>query len=257
MRSAQTWPRELGALDYPKRKGLLSALAREMILQGLSAIHENDVDEIFRAQLADYALEELDPTDVRRALVERSGLLQESSEASLEFLHNTLKEYLAAERFANQDEYAVLAKNCEEESWQPVLLFAVALPRDGSSFSTHLVKGVLEKTPLESTPVSRKKSDKAKAAAVRAKQFFFIRCAMAAYQVKDERAREALQTISARLLPPKGLTEAEVLASCGDDLAPYLTRKEEQSASVRAACVPGVGVDRYSTSGTSALRVHA
>lgn len=88
-------------LNYRIRQGLLSKLAHHMVLSGESAIAEGEADAQIAEALRSYNLSDIEATRVRRALVERSGLLQESSAQRIEFLHNTLKDFLATERFVN------------------------------------------------------------------------------------------------------------------------------------------------------------
>jgi predicted NACHT family NTPase len=99
--------------------------------------------------LISYQLVDIRPERALQLLMERSGLLQESNDNSIEFLHNTLKEYLAAERFVNRGEVNLLADHCHDETWQPVILFALALPREGSDFATRMVQLIRDKTPLQ------------------------------------------------------------------------------------------------------------
>jgi hypothetical protein len=231
-----------GKINFRTRKGLLSKLAHHMVLSGVSAISETEADEQLAEALKSYGLNELEPTTLRRALVERSGMLQESSEQRIEFLHNILKEFLAAERFVNMGDVQIMANYTDDPAWQPVILFAVALPRDGSSFATELVRAILEKTPLNSLGRGRSKEAKAEAAKLRSQQFFFFRCVTNAYQLNDLDIAKAFKKLSQQLLPPQNKTDAEALATCGEAVVPYLKYRRTWSATVRAACVRTLGL---------------
>ncbi|MBD1872113.1 leucine-rich repeat domain-containing protein [Nodosilinea sp. FACHB-131] len=231
-----------GKIDFRIRKGLLSKLAYHMVLCGVSAISETEADQQIAEALASYGFNEVKPTTIRQALVERSGVLQESSEQRIEFLHNTLKEFLAAERFVNIGDVKTMADHADDPAWQPVILFAVALPRDGSSFATKLVRSILEKTPLNSPGNSRSREAKRKAAKLRSKQFFFFRCVTNAYQLNDLVVAETFDKLSKQLLPPQNKTDAEALATCGEAVVPYLKYRKIWSATVRAACVRTLGL---------------
>ncbi|PHM09075.1 NACHT domain-containing protein [Nostoc sp. 'Peltigera malacea cyanobiont' DB3992] len=231
-----------GQLEFRVRKGLLSQLAFHMVSSGVSAITEAEADQQIAEVLGSYKHFNIKACDIRRALVERSGILQESSEQRIEFLHNTLKEFLAAERFVNIGDVQILANNTDEASWQPVILFAVALPRDGSRFATELVRAVLEKTPLNTPSKARSKQDQLEAAKLRSKQFFFLRCYTNAYQLNDPEISQAFAQLSEQLLPPQNLTDATVLASCGEAIIPYLKKQTGWKAAERAACVRTLGL---------------
>ncbi|MEH2155731.1 leucine-rich repeat domain-containing protein [Nostoc sp.] len=240
---AQKWIDEAyGRLEFRIRKGLLSQLAFHMVSSGVSAISEAEADRQITEALESYKLSHINAIAIRQALVERSGILQESSEQRIEFLHNTLKEFLAAERFVNIDDVQILANNTDEASWQPVILFAVALPRDGSKFTTKLVRAILEKTPLNAPFKARSKQDRLEAAQLRSKQFFFLRCYTNAYQLNDPEISQAFTHLSKQLLPPQNLTDATVLASCGEAIIPYLKKQTGWRAAERAACVRTLGL---------------
>ncbi|MBG1271957.1 leucine-rich repeat domain-containing protein [Nostoc sp. WHI] len=240
---AQKWIDEAyGRLEFRVRKGLLSQLAFHMVSSGVSAITEAEADQQIAEALGSYKHSNIKACDIRRALVERSGILQESSEQRIEFLHNTLKEFLAAERFVNIGDLKILADNTDEASWQPVILFAVALPRDGSKFATELVKAILEKTPLNAPSKARKKEDRLEAAKIRSQQFFFLRCYTNAYQLNDSEISQAFTQLSKQLLPPQNLTDATALASCGEAIIPYLKNRTGLKAAERAACVRTLGL---------------
>ncbi|MEH1801538.1 MAG: NACHT domain-containing protein [Nostoc sp.] len=231
-----------GRLEFRVRKGLLSQLAFHMVTSGVSAITEAEADRQIIEALGSYKLSNINAIAIRRALVERSGILQESSEQRIEFLHNTLKEFLAAERFVNIGDVQILANHTDEASWQPVILFAVALPRDGSKFATELVRAILEKTPLNALSKARSKQDQLEAAKLRSKQFFFLRCYTNAYQLNDPEISQAFTQLSEQLLPPQNLTDATVLASCGEAIIPYLKKQTGWKAAERAACVRTLGL---------------
>jgi Leucine-rich repeat (LRR) protein/predicted MPP superfamily phosphohydrolase len=240
---AQKWIDEAyRKLELPVRKGLLSRLAYHMVSSGVSALTEAEADQQIAEALKSYKFPDIKADAIRRALVERSGMLQESSEQRIEFLHNTLKEFLAAERFFNMGNFQVLADHANEASWQPVILFAVALPRDGSRFATDLVQAILEKTSLTAPPKARAKADRLEAVKVRSQQFFFLRCYTNAYQLDDPDICQAFEHLSKQLLPPQNMTDAVALASCGDAIIPYLENRKGLKAPQRAACVRTLGL---------------
>ncbi|MBD2742364.1 leucine-rich repeat domain-containing protein [Coleofasciculus sp. FACHB-1120] len=240
---AQKWIDEAyGRLEFRVRKGLLSQLAHHMVSSGVSAITEAEADRQITEALGSYNLSNINAIAIRRALVERSGMLQESSEQRIEFLHNTLKEFLAAERFVNIGDFQVLADHSHEASWQPVILFAVALPRDGSRFATNLVKAILEKTALDAPPKAHSKAARLEARKVRSQQFFFLRCCTNAYQLNESDINQAFDQLSKQLLPPQNMTDAVALASCGEAIIPYLKNRTGLKAAKRAACVRTLGL---------------
>ncbi|BCL33999.1 NACHT domain-containing protein [Nostoc sp. MS1] len=228
-------------LEFRVRKGLLSQLAFHMVSSGLSAITVAEAQQQITQALESYKLSNIKAADILQALVERSGMLQVLGE-QVEFLHNTLKEFLAAERFVNIGDVQTLANHTDEASWQPVILFAVALPRDGSSFATDLVRAIRKKVSLDAPAKARSKKDRVEAAKIRTQQFFFLRCYTNAYQLNNSEITEAFTQLSKQLLPPQNITDAVALASCGEAIIPYLKNRTGWKAPDRAACVRMLGL---------------
>jgi Leucine-rich repeat (LRR) protein len=231
-------------LKFPVRKGLLSKLAYEMVVSGVSSISEADADVHIADALRSYTITNINSTIVRQALVERSGMLQESSEQRIEFLHNTLKEFLAAERLVNMENIEILAENIDNPAWQPVILFALAIPRDGSSFATNLLRKILERTPLDPPQKGRSKQQREAAVKQRARQFFFFRCYTNAYQCNAPEITQVFEILSKQLLPLRTMSDAEALANAGEDAVPFLKNHKglkaiERAANVRALCLIG------------------
>jgi hypothetical protein len=216
-----------------------------MVNAGTSAIAEEEADEQINEALKSYKIADVAAKDIRRALVERSGMLQESSEQKIEFLHNTIKEFLAAERFVNIGTAAtikLLTDRSEDSSWQPVILFALALPRDGSSFGTDLLRSLIHETPLDNPVKGRSYADKAKAARLRAKQFFLLRCFSNTYQINNPDINPTFDRLSKQIFPPRNMSDAEALATCGESIVPYLKYNSRSRAAERAACVRTLGL---------------
>ncbi len=237
-------------LELSVRKGLLSKLAYEMVISGISSIAELDADAHIAEALSSYSLTDINATAVRQALVERSGMLQESSEQRIEFLHNTLKEFLAAERLLNMGNVDILAENSTNPAWQPVILFALAFPRDGSRFATDLLRKILERTPLGSTSRGRSTHQRKEAATQRALQFFFFRCYTVTYQCDDLDIAIIFRTLSQQLLPPRSIVDAEALATCGEEVIPYLKNRKGLKAQERAASIRALNLIGSPLAGT-------
>lgn len=220
---------ELDGINYPKRKGILSSIAYRMVIGQVSSLHVQDTEEVVRSALDSYALPSGNARVVLQALLERSGLLQRIGE-EIEFAHNTIKEYLAAERIFNEGDVETLASNFGSEAWRYVTLFVVMMPREGSDFATRLLKQV-----LRSMPPTSEHGD------VPQECFFFFRCCAVAYQVRDSSVREAFRELSLQLVPPKSIAQAEGLAECGESVIPYLARNSEWTPAERLSSVRVLG----------------
>jgi Leucine-rich repeat (LRR) protein len=137
-------------------------------------------------------------------------------------------------------DFQILADHADEASWQPVILLAAALPRDGSKFTTDLLEAILQKTSLDAPHRRRSREGKIKAAKIRSQQFFLFRCYANAYQVND--IENTFDRLSRQLLPPSDMLDALALASCGEAIVPYLKNRRGLKSSERAACVRTLGL---------------
>src|SRR5205814_2090695 len=99
-------------LDYDShKKSILSEIACAMIeRKGRSSLPVEEVERLISGILVQYeSLKGLDAASIRKALIERSGLLRVGADEAIEFIHNTFKEFLAAERWVGMGEKEVLS----------------------------------------------------------------------------------------------------------------------------------------------------
>jgi Leucine-rich repeat (LRR) protein len=203
-----------GALQYPQKKGLLADLASHMVGEGESSIEVRTANEIVANVLASTpGRSKEESSDVLQALVERSGLLRPASDDRIDFLHNTLKEYLAAGRIVEGGDWKTLITRADDPAWQPVILFTIALAPE--SFSSGLVRRLLEgreKVPRKSGNLSKK--ERAALAQSNARDFFLVRCRTAAKRLAPD-LTASIDTLTGRLFPPAYMQEVEALAQLG------------------------------------------
>jgi Leucine-rich repeat (LRR) protein len=232
-------PPDYRKLDYEQKKYIVAELAKHMVDTGISSIDEDKADSLIGEALnhfPDHA--HASAQEMRRAFVERSGILRPSGTDRIDFLHNTLKEYLAAGRFVAEDTYDLLATRADDDAWQPVILFAAALPTPG--FASNLMRDLLARLPKPrrskkrlSKPgaLSRKTSARG-----RAREFFVVRCRNAAFRL-DPRLVERVTLLAEGLFPPNTISDAEVLAELGEIVVPHLNPKQRAGARQKVACI--------------------
>jgi Leucine-rich repeat (LRR) protein len=173
---------------------------------------------------------------VCRALVERSGMLRETRPGYIDFIHNTFKEYLAAERFANSGDIGLLAEHASDPTWQRVTLFAVSTSRKG--FAEDLIRRLLQ---VDDVPLLKKKARRSKLvhpgeSTLRARQLLAIQCRASALLISPELERE-LDQIARALIPPRNMGDAQALAAMGDLVVPLLDYRRRLKAREAAACI--------------------
>lgn len=224
--SIESFPEAYRALTYPEKRAIVQDVAHYMVRNGESTIAWGRAQQSVQDSLRQFSDRKgIDAHELLRLLIERSGVLRETRPGEIDFIHNTLKEYLAAERFADADDAGQLADKYADASWQPVILFSAATNR--REFATRLVHRVLN--PHD---------DRGQIGAeeLRARRLFALRCRAAALHLSPELIAE-LDSIEASLFPPRSMADAEAFASGGDAAVEYLQSRKRVSEREAAACV--------------------
>lgn len=210
-------------LKYAQKKELLAELAWRMVSKGKSSIERNEAKALVADTL--YSIpgrtqEETD--DVLQALVERSGMLRPAGVDRIDFIHNTLKEYLAADCIVGKGDWELLANYADDPAWQPVILFALALAPE--PFSSKLVGALLKCAESLKNPTGKvgalTKSERKTLATIKARQFFLVRCRAVAKRL-DEKLSKKIDKYLVHLLPPASMNETEALAQLGSRILNY------------------------------------
>ena len=214
-------------LDGKRKRALMRELAFYLVDGPGSAIGSSirveTADRILSGMLESFghAGEAVEP--FRCAVVERCGLLRDSAPGRLDFLHNTLKEFLAAEHFIEmrlEDKLAARARNPE---WRNVLLLAAGGgPRP---FVDSLFTQIAEAAAAEPTGKVKRRLQ------VMAWAVGTVAVALS----PALRARHA--EVETTLIPPKTVEEAELLAEAGEQVLDPLIAAKPRNARSSAATV--------------------
>ena len=152
------FPEAYRRLSYTQKKVILRDLAYYMVVNGKSTVTTEEAEEKVAQALRFFpSYSESDAPVVCRSLIERSGMLRQSRPGHIDFLHNTFKEYLAAERFVEEGNDGLLAKEALDPAWQPVVLFAVATEKKG--FASQLIEQILPSGSLLTRKPRRRKGE--------------------------------------------------------------------------------------------------
>jgi hypothetical protein len=142
-----------------------------------------------------------------RYLLLRSGLLREPTTGSVDFVHRTFQEFLAAWALIDSDNVGEIVKNAGDDQWREVVILASGL--GNLRQTTDLLRGLLRNDWRD--------------------QGRFQRQMLAAASLNEIRSADpdVLKQIDItipRLLPPKDMNQAEALSHVGERLIPHLTR---------------------------------
>ncbi|MEU9609412.1 NACHT domain-containing protein [Streptomyces sp. NPDC048057] len=139
-------------------------------------------------------------------LVNRSGLLQQRTGDTIQFIHRTFQDYLAAKELAENDSIGELVNRAEDEQWRDVILLSVGhLDRRVS----RLIDGLVERANALPDPQNRPL------------RILAGHCAShAVFLAPDTRARA--EDAVRRVMPPRDDGESHALAELGEWVLPLL-----------------------------------
>ncbi|MCB5912133.1 NACHT domain-containing protein [Streptomyces sp. SF28] len=126
---------------------LLQKLAHWMLLNGRSEMDRATAVETLARHLPAIpdAARQGGPEDVFRHLLNRTGLLREPTPGTVDFVHRTFQDHLAARATVQQHDFALLLDHAHHDDWEDVIRMAVALARPDECAA--LLDGLLSPHP--------------------------------------------------------------------------------------------------------------
>lgn len=231
------FPAAYRELTYVQKKRIVQTLAHDMVLNGRSVLEKEDVLHKVGEALERMGRATADAESVLSGLIERSGMLRETSPGEIDFIHNTFKEYLAAEVFAERRDDGLLARNALDPAWQQVLIFTAT--KGEQQFVEKLIEQLLV-TDEEGTATapSRRRGGRKRVLPKHTRQrgIMALRLRAAALELRPE-LRQKIDALQQQLFPPATVAEAEVLAASGDAVVPFLRYEPSAPAQKVVACV--------------------
>lgn len=114
-------------LEEDEHRSLLQEIAAWLVSEGLvEGSREDAVNQIARTLPSLYRINnEFTANELYDHIVERSGLLTETTTSTFEFIHRTFQDYLAAQEFKEARNFKMLASRAREEQWGDVIRMAV------------------------------------------------------------------------------------------------------------------------------------
>ncbi|MFB7359334.1 NACHT domain-containing protein [Streptomyces gardneri] len=199
--------RDMGApsglvLDEAPQIQLIQRLAYWLTLNGRTTLDRAHAKSIVtEAVPAVQEASAYDPDAVFTHLLHRSGLLREPTADTVEFVHRTFQDYLAAKALVDRWDIGVLVRHATDDQWEDVLRMAVGHAR-----------------PRECAEILRELLSAADAAEDRRVRLRLVILAATALEHATEVApeiREELLARTARVIPPRTVSEARALAAVG------------------------------------------
>ncbi|WP_059009489.1 NACHT domain-containing protein [Streptomyces specialis] len=213
---------------------LLQRLAYWMVQNGQAEMDRSDalhlIDEALPA-MPDVARQG-NAEEVLRHLVARSGLLRALDDTTIDFVHRTFQDYLAAKAAIDSRHFGVLAGHAHDTRWEDVIRMAVAhaSPEEAANLLRRLIA----------------RGDRNTASVDVRNRLYVLATACLAYAPElAPDARREVETRTEALIPPRSVAEARVLANAGPvilDLLPGpegLSEDEAHAVVVTALQVGG------------------
>ncbi|MFI2077972.1 NACHT domain-containing protein [Streptomyces triculaminicus] len=142
-------------------------------------------------------------------LLNRSGLLQERSADSIQFIHRTFQDFLAAKEFRENDSLDELLGHATEEQWQDVIRLVIG--HCGRAEARRVIAGLI---------VAGDETDKRET--LWSQRTLAAECAMSAVYLDDAQHEAVWEGVRA-LGPPLSEGEEELLSTLGPEVLPYLS----------------------------------
>lgn len=218
----EEFPEPYRRLGYEQKRRIVQDLAHYMVRNEEAAISRPHAERIVGNALARIPTQS--PSDavvILDSLIVRSGVLRESGQNSVDFLHNSIRDYLAADRFADDGDFGQLAQRAMDVRWQQVIVLAAGSRRPG--FATDLIGRLLHNRVLRRHEL-------------RTRQVLACTCAAVAVDLTPELTRR-VDAVRRQLVPPRSFDDAQAIAAAGDSIISALAHDYGRPAQVSAACV--------------------
>ncbi|MFD8977616.1 NACHT domain-containing protein [Streptomyces sp. NPDC059593] len=254
--------RDMGApsglvLDEAPQIQLIQRLAYWLTLNGRTTLDRARAESIVAEAVP--AIQEAaahSPDAVFTHLLHRSGLLREPTADTVEFVHRTFQDYLAAKALVDRWDIGVLVRHAADDQWEDVIRMAVghARPRECAEMLRELQSAADSaedrRVQLRLVVLAATALDHATEVAPDVREKVLARTAKVVPPRTTEEARELAEVgrLALTLLPgPEGLSDDEALMVVttathirGDASIPYLARfMDHPSLEVRAQLIWG------------------
>ncbi|MFE6098898.1 NACHT domain-containing protein [Streptomyces laurentii] len=222
-------------IEYPEppnvgdaqKKSILGGFAYWLIRNGLSDSAQDQAVNQVEISLSSMPSVSASADEVFDYLLVRSGCLRRPIPGRVDFVHRTFQEFLAAARIVEVDDLEVLVNNAHLDQWHEVVVMAVGHARPKER--TMILSRLLERGDRE--------------AAVRSRLHLLAAACLETAGECDPQVHERVREATARLIPPRKMSDAKEIASAGEMVIPLIPERRlsapEAAATVRMASIVG------------------
>lgn len=166
----------------------------------------------------------LTPSDVLNHLIERSGLLREPAQGTIDFIHRTFLEFMAARAATLENDWGLLETYAANDHWEQTIILSTGFAN--ITQSSTLIGNILDQS--ERTHITPEKKYYL--------QLLAIACLENATEVTKEIQQRVADVVN-KLIPPKSRALALYLASAGDIAVPFLGYSTQHTEDESSHCI--------------------
>lgn len=201
-------------LTYREKIMLLSDLAYYLLSNGWSEIDRGRAKDRLLATMKKVPKlkENTTPARLLDYFVERTGILREPSQATIDFAHRTFQEYLAAIYAIDNDNIGMLSNNATDSQWREVIILAAGIANQKQK------KELLEEIILMGEIDVENKHQV---------HLLAVACLETVSGIEPSLYQTIIEKLE-ELIPPTNILEAKALATAGDLAVPHLQKSNEE-----------------------------
>jgi Leucine-rich repeat (LRR) protein len=208
-------------LTLEQKEGFLMEFAYWLMRNNYSDAEVEQADRQFQDYLKEHSLPNVTGLDIRRLLLERSGLLREPLMGRIDFVHRTIQEYLAAKAVLDHEDLGMLLDHADDDQWREALIIAVG--KGSRRQRGELLKGLLERGDKNVE-----------------KRHYLHLLALACLETRvsiEPDLRMQIEAGAKALLPPKDEEEVATIARAGNEIVPLLGYDPKFSVEEASYCI--------------------
>jgi hypothetical protein len=216
-------PAVLSVLDRASKEALLDGIALWMMRNGFVEADATDIKSQVGLLLQRLpAIPNVEDV-VLQELLERSGVLRRPSSDTVDFIHRTFLEFMAARAAVRTGDFGFLAKQAAEESWRETIVFAVG---HAQGRQRDQLVGKLLQTPFFFFRTRSVEADVTAAC-----------CLETASSNLDPALLGKLRACAESLFPPRSQKDARILAPAAQLNPTLLKGHDNEGEDTVAACI--------------------
>jgi len=210
-------------LTYPQKRVILESLAYWMVLNNWSTVSTEQVDRHISRKIKSIVGLPSNTTEasIRRLLTDRSGILREPTIGSIDFVHRTMQEFLAARALLDNEDIGVIKNNLYDDQWHQVIILASGLA--GPKIRESIIKDIIRRG-------GRGSSNRHKL------YLLAVSCLENAVELSQNLQEEIKQRLS-DIVPPRDENDVDAIAAAKDLAVPFLSRNSTHSNFHSRLCI--------------------